>query len=113
MALRRAQRVCRDRAHVRRDLDQLLPPRRYSPTPEAWLGPKRYELGAEGITMQGSMSFARYEWAAIRAVEETDAQLLLMLDDLSGLVIPKRCLFGATDLESSGVRLSEPGIRCR
>ena len=74
--------------------------RRYSPTPAAWLGPKRYELGAEGITMQGSMSFARYEWAAIRAVEETDAQLLLMLDDLSGLVIPKRCLAGATDLES-------------
>ncbi len=74
--------------------------RRFTPIPDAWIGPKRYVLGVEGLTVQGAMSLARYEWPAIRAVEETDGQLLLMLDGLSGLVIPKRYLSGAVDVES-------------
>lgn len=74
--------------------------RRFTPIPDAWIGPKRYVLGVEGLTVQGAVSLARYEWPAIRAVEETDGQLLLMVDGLSGLVIPKRYLSGAVEVES-------------
>ncbi|HZF27147.1 MAG TPA: C13 family peptidase [Steroidobacteraceae bacterium] len=73
--------------------------RRSTPVPDAWLGRKIYEFGPDGLVMQGSKSVARFDWNAISKVEETESHLILMLDQLSGLVIPKRDLAGADQVE--------------
>jgi Peptidase C13 family/YcxB-like protein len=71
-----------------------------APLPEAWLGDKSYLLEADALVMQGSKSVSRFAWNAIRNVRETESHLFLMLDELSGLVIPKRDLAAPNDTET-------------
>jgi len=57
---------------------------------DAFLGPKRLDATAEGLTVTAETSTTQCAWAAITHVEETPLYIFLMLGNASGIIIPKR-----------------------
>lgn len=56
---------------------------------DAFLGPKRLEANAEGLTVTAETNTTHCAWAAITATEETATHIFLMLGNASGIIIPK------------------------
>ncbi len=57
---------------------------------EDYLGHKRIEANAEGISVTGANSANRYGWAAVTGLQENPDLLLVMLGEMLAIVIPKR-----------------------
>jgi hypothetical protein len=57
---------------------------------EDYLGPKRIEASAEGISVTGANSATRYGWEAVTGLGETEGLLLVMLGEAMAIVVPKR-----------------------
>ncbi len=57
---------------------------------EDYLGHKRIEANAEGISVTGANSTNRYGWAAVTGLQETPELLLVMLGAMMAIVIPTR-----------------------
>lgn len=57
---------------------------------EDYLGRKRIEAAADGITVTGANSVARYGWDAVTGLQETAGILLVMLGETLAIVVPKR-----------------------
>lgn len=62
------------------------------PVPESWIGPKVYELREDGFHMSADRGTSFVPWSSVRKVVETDDHFFLLLDELSGFAVPKRCL---------------------
>lgn len=56
---------------------------------EDYLGRKRIEATARGISVTGANSSNTYGWAAVTGVQETDALLLVMLGETLAIIVPK------------------------
>lgn len=68
---------------------------------EDYLGHKRIEATAEGISVTGANSANRYAWAAVTGLQETPDLLLVMLGEMMAIVIPKR---GQDDAQLDALR---------
>jgi hypothetical protein len=61
-----------------------------TPPREAYLGRKRIEATAQGITVSGADSTSTYGWAAVTGLQEPPGLLLVMLGETLAVVIPHR-----------------------
>lgn len=57
---------------------------------EDYLGRKRIEATAQGISVTGANSLNRYAWAAVTGLQEPPGLLLVMLGETLAIVIPRR-----------------------
>jgi hypothetical protein len=63
---------------------------------EDYLGRKRIEANAEGISVTGANSANRYGWGAVTGLQESPELLLVMLGEMMAIVVPKRDQADAT-----------------
>ncbi len=54
------------------------------------LGPKQIEVTEEGIRWIGKYHESAFSWEAVRAVEVTDKHVFVLLERISGIIVPRR-----------------------
>lgn len=65
------------------------------PAEDGWaLGPARLFLDEDGIHETREHGEQHLHWGAVRALRETEDHFFLMIDDIAGLIVPKRDLPG-------------------
>jgi hypothetical protein len=57
---------------------------------EDYLGRKRIEATADGITVTGTASRSAYGWSAVTGLQETPDLILVMLGEAMAIIVPKR-----------------------
>jgi len=57
---------------------------------EDYLGRKRIEASADGISVTGANSLNRYGWDAVIGLQETPGLILVMLGETLAILVPKR-----------------------
>ncbi|TNE41414.1 MAG: YcxB family protein [Alphaproteobacteria bacterium] len=76
---------------VSRWLKRVLQARRVGKNP-AVLRPISFEIGATGLSTDDGLSKSWYDWKAFEGVEITDDSVLLILDPLRSVIVPRRVL---------------------
>lgn len=76
---------------VSRWLKRALQTRRFGKNP-AVLRPISFEIGATGLSTDDGLSKSWHDWKAFEGVEVTDDSVLLILDPLRSVIVPRRVL---------------------